>query len=47
MVLSKQKQPHMKTNTGQVEPEKGGQVGAELPGQVEWEFSGQVGGIFH
>lgn len=32
----------MKINTGQFEPEKGGQVEADLPGQVEPEFSGQV-----
>ena len=32
----------MKKNTGQFEPEKGGQVEADLPGQVEPEFSGQV-----
>lgn len=41
-VLSKQKHPHMKTITGQFEPEKGGQVDADLPGQVEPELGGQV-----
>lgn len=37
VVLMKQKQLHMKINTGQVEPEKGGQVDAELSGQVKRE----------
>ena len=38
----KQKHVHMKINTDQVEPEKGGQVDAELPGQVEADSPGQV-----
>ena len=37
VVLMKQKHVHMKINTDQVEPEKGGQVDADLPGQVKRE----------